>query len=137
MNLRIFGKFLIIPEYFICGTVIFYNNNLKILIICIFFQRFQAGPEGFFLIFVRDDHRYQWFSLNRVLYTVKSQIRCVAYHSFYTVSLKMCLNRPFARFKGIHLTCRIVCGRCLMRTPVIQDLRNVNDFPGVFCTAEK
>ena len=130
------AKFLVILKNLLCSAVIFHNDNFKILIICIIFQRFHTGLQSFFFIFIGNDHRYQRLSLNRILDTVKSQIRGMAYHSPDTSSFQVFFNSTLSGFKSIHLTCRIVCSRCLMGPPVIQDLGHMNYLPGSLCAAE-
>ena len=75
-------------------------------------------------------------SLHRIFHTVKSKIRSMAYSAFHTGSRKMCFNRSFSSFKGIHLTCRIICCRCLMCTPVIHNFRHMYYFSCFLHTAE-
>ena len=130
------GKFFVILKNLLCSAVIFHNNDFKILIICITFQRFHTSLQSFFFIFIGDDHRYQRLPLNRILDTVKSQIRGMAYHSPDTSSFQVFFNGTLSGFKSIHLTCRIVRSRCFMGSPVIEDLRYMNYFPGSLCATE-
>ena len=75
-------------------------------------------------------------SLYRVFHSVKSKIRSMAYSAFYSSPLKMCLDSTFACFKSVHLTCRIISSRCLVGTPMVQNLRYMHHFPGFFHTTE-
>ena len=43
----------IIFKYFICCTIILYNNNLVIFVICFLYNRLYATLQYFFLVFIR------------------------------------------------------------------------------------
>ena len=90
----------------------------------------------FFLIFVWNDDRNKRFSMDRILYAEKSEIRCMCYCSLCTGAFQMCFNCTPACFKCIHLACRIICRRCFMRPPVIKDFRNMSDLAGLLYTAK-
>ena len=136
VDLRILRQLFIILENLICCAVILYDDDLKILIVRMFFQRFQAGFQSLFLIFIGDDHRNKGLTLHRILHTIKAKILGMAHSSRCLRTLQMCFDGSFPCFEGVHLACRVICRGCLMCSPVIEDLRYMHHFSGFFCTAE-
>ena len=60
----------------------------------------------------------------------------MAYDPFCSCPLQMGFYRPLSRVKSVHFAGRIVCGGCLMSTPVIKDFRNMSYLFRSFDTAE-
>ena len=51
-------------------------------------------------------------------------------------SLKMCLDSASSCFERIHFAGRVICCRCFVRSPVIQNLWHMSDLSGFFYAAE-
>ena len=75
-------------------------------------------------------------SLYRIFYTVKAKICGVAYSPLHFSPLKVGFDCTPASFKGVHLACRVICCRCLMSAPMIQNLRHMNNLSGLLHTPE-
>ena len=54
----------------------------------------------------------------------------MAYFTLYAHALEVCFDCSFACIKRIHLAGRIICSRCLVCTPMINDLRYMSDSAG-------
>ena len=99
----------IIPENFICGTVVLHQNNLKIGVSGFLINRFHTLLQLFFVVFIGDNHGNQRLSLNGKLCAVPPPVLCHRHLSLYAQSVIMGLYSSTAGFIGIHLTFRISC----------------------------
>ena len=132
MDSWICRNLLIIFKNLICGTVVLHNNDFVVVVKSVFPNGFQTVLQSLLLILIGNDNGNKRMSLYRIFHTIKTKVCSMADCSFHPGTL----NRTPAGFKSIHLACRIICGRCLMGTPVIQNLRHMHNLTGFFHTAE-
>ena len=88
------------------------------------------------MIFIWYNNRNHRHSLHQQSGTISSPERCHGNFSRLADSFVMCLNSPFAILISIHLAGRISCCRIGMRTPMIQDLRNMINTVCFFAAAQ-
>ena len=90
------------------GAVVFDDDDFIIVVCGFLFDGIQTLLKRIPLIFVRDQDRYQRFSLYFVFHAVKARKLRISHYSFLPASVDMIQNRTFSRIIGIFFAQRII-----------------------------